>query len=210
MLHEAMTCIVWVHTAGQYISFDSSHIWETGIQTYIAGLQHLPISHADTSNTIPSDRRSPLPQLATIEVDSYNEQHADKVELEEQSHDAAPPVDGHSPSAIDSSSHSSVTIPAGSTTPQNSDAVQDVAWHQQPIIGKKLYLSLAPHNGSAMDSFLKGVSDPSEWGVYVWQAPESGANYMGADHCRKVIKQWEEEVSQVVTFPQAAGKASSS
>ena len=71
---------------------------------------------------------------------------------------------------------------------------------------RKVYLCLAAHNGSVLDSFLQGVADPSEWEVYVWQAPEGPGKGDTARQFLQVAKQWQAEVSQFVSYTQAAGE----
>ena len=42
--------------AGQYVSFDSTHTWETGMQTYLVGVQTLAVD-APVVNAAPDERR---------------------------------------------------------------------------------------------------------------------------------------------------------
>ena len=181
---------------GQYISFDSSHIWETGIQTYIAGLQHLPIPHTDPYQSTTGDAEAALMPLATVSVSTSLAEHA-KTAME-VSRDVAPPADEHSPDSRQS--RAQLNNPNVPQTKQ----LENVSGKQQGI-GRNMYIMLAPHDGSAIDSFLSGIADPSEWEVYVLQAPMTSERKFGTDRFSNVIKQWQGEVNQLVMLPQAAG-----
>ena len=71
---------------------------------------------------------------------------------------------------------------------------------------RNMYLSLAAHNGSLLDSFLQGVADPSEWEVYVWQTPEGPPQGDAAQQYLQVVRRWQQEVGQFVSFTEAAGE----
>lgn len=75
---------------------------------------------------------------------------------------------------------------------------------------RNIYLHLVAHNGSVLDSFLQGVPDPSEWEVYVWQAPQAPPQGppkgLAAQQYLQVARQWQEEVSRFVSYTQAAGE----
>ena len=71
---------------------------------------------------------------------------------------------------------------------------------------RKMFLCLAAHNGSVLDTFLQGVADPSEWEVVVWQAPADPAQGGAAQQYLQIAKQWQGEVGQFVGFTQAAGE----
>ncbi len=182
--------------SGQYISFDSSHIWETGIQTYIAGLQHLPIPHTDPYQSTAGDTEAALIPLATASVSTSLPEHANTPM--EASHAVAPPADEHSPDSRQS--RAQLNIP---NVPQTNQ-FENVYW-QQERVGRNVYIMLAPHDGSAIDSFLSRIADPSEWEVYVLQAPMTSERKFGTDIFSNVIKQWQGEVNQLVMLPQAAG-----
>ena len=77
----------------------------------------------------------------------------------------------------------------------------------QSRLVRRLYLCLAAHNGNALDSFLQAVPDPSEWEVFVWQAPESAAQGGAAQQYFEITRRWQAEVSQFVSFAQAAGES---
>ncbi|KAL0018949.1 hypothetical protein WJX77_003320 [Trebouxia sp. C0004] len=178
---------------GQYISFDSSHIWETGIQTYIAGLQHLPIPHPDPYQSTTGNVEAALIPLATASVSTSLPEHANTPM--EVLHDVAPPVDEHSPNSRQSKAQ--LNIP---NVPQFNQ-FESTSGQQ---VGRNVYIMLTPHDGSAIDSFLSRIADPSEWEVYVLQAPMTSEGKFGTDGFN-VIKQWQGEVNQLVMLPQAAG-----
>lgn len=144
--------------SGQYISFDSSHIWETGIQTYIAGLQHLPIPHTEPYQSTTGDAEAALIPLATASVSTSLPEHTNMPT--EVSHDVAPPADEHSPDSRQSRAQLNTH-----NVPQTGQ-FENVS-EQQEGIGRNVYIMLTPHDGSAIDSFLGRIADPSEWEVYV-------------------------------------------
>lgn len=192
-------------SAGQYISFDSSHIWETGIQTYIAGLQHLPISQTGIETVSTTGMTPPLLLTPPLTVTQSLQEHANKptqLPPTGASHDVAPPPDEHSPDAR----HSTTQPYAQTASARSSDATTDNLWELSDM-GKSVYISLAPHNGSAIDSFLQGVPDASEWEVYVFQVLLNAAQDLNTAKFQEVVKQWQGEVNEFVTFTQAAGIA---
>ena len=167
------------------------------MQTYIAGLQHLRISQPQVTRSAP-----PAPvwqQLPANFPSSGLQGKADTLPalLESQPQHEDLTTDLHLPD-----SRRDIPQVAVQTGLQQSNV--DTAW-QQGSIGKNVYISLAPHNGSAVDAFLSGLADPSEWEVYVWQAPAAAVPTMEEAKCQEVIKQWKGEVSDLVTFPEAAG-----
>lgn len=182
--------------SGQYISFDSSHIWETGIQTYIAGLQHLPIPHTDPYHSTSGDVEAAFIPPAQTSVNTSPPEHANT--QMEVSDDVAPPADEHSPD-----SRQSRTQLNNPNVPQTNTFENDSG--QQEDVGRNVYIMLMPHDGSAIDSFLSRIADPSEWEVYVLQTPMTSDLKFGADNFNKVVKQWQGEVNQLVMLPQAAG-----
>ena len=186
--------LCWI-ASGQYISFDSSHVWETGIQTYIAGLQHLPIPHTDPYHSNTGDTEAAFIPLAATSVNTSLPEHAN---MREVSHDVAPPADEHSPDSRQS--RAQLNMPNVS---QINQFEKDSG--QQEGVGSNVYIILAPHDGSAIDSFLSRIADPSEWEVYVLQAPMTSEGKFGTDNLSNVIKQWQGEVNQLVMLPQAAG-----
>lgn len=231
-------------TAGQYLSFDSSHIWETGIQTYLAGLQHLPISPApshpahyppnlhplDPHNS-PTTRDPAQKEHTTIFLTTVHQQdiaaatswprHVQSALSKSDPHgvESSVPTNKVPPSPLSPASHASALkqLGAGGGVPtppgpaevdlREKDSSSLVSSNLQSSTVRYMYLCLAAHNGSALDSFLQGVPDPSEWEVFVWQAPQ-GPSQGGAaaQHYLQVARQWQEEVSQFVSFAQAAGE----
>ena len=190
--------------SGQYISFDSSHIWETGIQTYIAGLQHLPIpqtppdpqTHPDPYQSPTGHTEAPFIPVATASVNTSLPEHANT--QMEVSHDVAPPADDHSPDSRQS--RAQLHIP---DVPQVNQFENFSG--QQEGVGRNVYIVLAPHDATAIHSFLSRIADPSEWEVYVLQAPMTSERKFGTDRFSNVIKQWQGEVNQLVVLPEAAG-----
>lgn len=187
--------LCWIDS-GQYISFDSSHVWETGIQTYIAGLQHLPIPHTDPYQSTTGDVEAAFDPLATTLVNTSLLEHANT--RTEVSHDVAPRADEHSPASRQS--RAQLNIPNVPQTYQ----FENVSGQQEGV-GRNVYIILAPHDSSAIDSFLSRIADPSEWEVYVLQTPMTSEGKFGTDNFSKVTKQWQGEVNQLVMLPQAAG-----
>lgn len=230
------------------MSFDSSHIWETGIQTYIAGLQHLAIAQRASSTaaysmlqdsltpqSVPTtSEQTPTPHSLSSILSSDQQDmafasarkslyidpafnpsrssqsgtpamphtqvnhvssptsHAPSKQLEaNKAHPASPTPKESLPEQADISS-----VPSSSSSLQHSSTVRN------------LYLCLAAHNGSALDTFLQGVADPSEWEVAVWQAPQEPTQGDAAQHYLRVAKQWQAEVGYFVSFTQAAGRLS--
>lgn len=100
------------------------------------------------------------------------------------------------------------SLPSDHMSPPRTDISSPLTGESQlqsnPV--RRLYLCLAAHNGSAVDSFLQAVPDPSEWEVFVWQAPESPAQGGAAQQYSEVTRQWQGEVSHFVSFPEAAGE----
>lgn len=193
--------------SGQYISFDSSHIWETGIQTYIAGLQHLPISQRHThSSSIASIDSPAFGTTATESNDSLREYTAEPIQLVPgtEPHDVAPPAEMQSPDTRHTRAQLNTQASSQPGSLLGSDQPEGAA-RQQDGIGRNVYVSLAPHNGSAIDSFLREVADPSEWEVYLWQATTFTEYSSSSQSFKSFMKQWQDEVSQLVVFPQAAG-----
>lgn len=228
-------------TAGQYLSFDSSHIWETGIQTYLAGLQHLPISQPPSdpahypTNLYPLDPqnapRDPAQMQQTVtSLTTVHEQdiaaatsrprYVQTALSKSDPHgvESSVPTNKLPPSPVSPASHASALkqLEAGVGVPTPPRPTEVDSWEadssslvsstQQSGTIRNVYLCLAAHNGSALDSFLQGVADPSEWEVVVWQAPQSPSQGGAAQHYLQVARQWQEEVSQFVSFAQAAGE----
>lgn len=228
------------------MSFDSSHIWETGIQTYIAGLQHLPIAHRASSTaadsalpdsftpqsvsttskpTLTQDSMSPVVSSdqqdtafasarKSLDIDpafnlSRSSQSGTPV-LPRTQVNHVPSSASHAPSKLlqASNAHSASPSPKESLPEQTdtSSVPSSNTSLQQSSTARNLYLCLAAHNGSALDIFLQGVADPSEWEVAVWQAPKEPTQGDAAQHYLQVAKQWQGEVGQFVSFTQAAGE----
>ena len=97
------------------------------------------------------------------------------------------------PTEVDPQPADCSNVSSGRTSPQSSTA-------------RNVFLCLAAHNGSVLDTFLQGVADPSEWEVVVWQAPADPAQGDAAQHYLQAAKQWQGEVGQFVSFTQAAGE----
>lgn len=231
------------------MSFDSSHIWETGIQTYLAGLQHLPIAQSASSTaaysalqdsftpqSLPTTTKPTLTQDSMSSNISPDQQdmafasarkslHIDPAFNLSRSSQSGTLVLPHTPVNHVPSSTSNApskqletsNAPPTSPTPNESLPEQgDISTVpsssttlQHSSTARNLYLCLAAHNGSAIDTFLQGVADPSEWEVAVWQAPPEGPRSTQGDaaqHYLQVAKQWQGEVGQFVSFTQAAGK----
>lgn len=213
------------------MSFDSSHIWETGIQTYLAGLQHLPISQSPSSTAsfqpaainpesaltgsnfaqqqqiVPTGPVGNSQPVAPIPQRIAGKASASRVA-------SSPPV---APTPDKIAVHSAPDTQTVAKTSQrssqllgqiDSDEVDSTVQASNDLassVARKMYLCLAAHNGSALDSFLQAVADPSEWEVFVWQAPESSSRGAAAHQYLEVATRWQGEVSQFVSFTQPAG-----
>ena len=207
-------------TAGQYISFDSSHIWETGIQTYLAGLQHLPIAQpADTiahqhegqgtihttdasdQGFLPSPNDNSQPAVPS-DLSISNEQQQAKVYAPQKL--SIPEERKAAPGSH--SQLSPVPLSSAQIDPDRTDSSIIQSDLMPSRIARNVFLCLAAHNGSVVNSFLEDVADPSEWEVYVWQAPQSSAQSAVAQQYLKVARKWEAEAGQFTSFVQAAGE----
>lgn len=129
-----------------------------------------------------------LPRTQVTAIPSSNSRAPSKPLITTDPHPASSP-----PVEVDPEQTGFRSMPSGSISLQSSTV-------------RNVFLCLAAHNGSVLDTFFKEVADPSEWEVVVWQAPADPAQGDAAQQYLQVAERWQGEVGQFVGFTQAAGE----
>ena len=166
------------------------------MQTYLAGIQHLRVAQLqnDPGTTF---------QQSTLQLpETANDQQA---HAKDDQHTHSSQIGAAQQIALYAQQSSNQTQVLNTQNSDNAAIENSNDFAQQHEIGRKVYISLAPHNGSAVGSFLTGVSDPSEWEVFLFEAPTTKTQHPGAEQLFKVMHHWQQHVNQLVTFPEAAG-----
>lgn len=147
-----------VRGAGQYITFDSTHIWETGIQTYIAGVQHL--------HTVPDPQcnlgTSALSDDPTFKVYGAPEL-IDKICTAQHSNQQASATT-HPPivSTVDLSNQ-----------PAHSSSAQEDRTPAEQRVPRRLLLILALREDTWLTNYISALTEPELWQVHAWQTGDA-------------------------------------
>ena len=178
--------------AGQYIAFDSTHIWETGIQTYVAAMQHLQATPSSACNlntsSLPNSKATqPIsaPQLMThICTDTPSTQQPSEITYN-----------------TDATGISMHTQPTAEHTPAKSNITG------KPSSPQRLLLVLALHDDTWLKSFIAEVSEPELWQIHVWQAAD-GLSGHSSHALRETLSSFHSKGGLEPTFYNtAAGKS---
>lgn len=128
------------------MSFDSSHIWETGIQTYIAGLQHLHISQSPSraaSDGVLQD--SSNPQNVPIAGNPAKKQDAvSPVASSAQQGKTSASPKTHTESVSSQSGSSQSSLPALTHIPVQAIALPDSHAPSKPLVARDTQLASSP------------------------------------------------------------------
>lgn len=143
--------------AGQFVTFDSSHIWETGIQTYMAGVQHLQAAPSTYCNP----NASKLSELTAkpLSVDELMKGMCAESSITVQEDDQT--------SLPDAADTDILNKAAKTTMP---DYPNTSIKQAEP---RRLLLILALRDDNWLKSYIAKLPEPELWQVNVWQAAEA-------------------------------------